>query len=248
MNSAAIIAELSKSLDPKLAKDIVSEFMELKRDYQSMTLSRASLGKFTETVVQILEFIENGSFSTPPSVDSYLKGLESRSSTLNDDLRICTSRIARSVYTLRNKRNILHKGKIDVNMYDLKYAFSAAQWILTELVKEFITADINKAGEIVDFIQIPVSQIVESIGGRKIIHIQCSVEQEILILLNSEYPKYATSGDIQKSLDRRAKSSISNSLKKMWKAKLIHQDSSGYILTQNGLKKFSETIKQLTAK
>src|SRR5689334_15067916 len=105
-----IISEFKKAFDEQLAKDLLKEFLELKKDYQTGTLSRASVGKFIETVVQILEFLEIGSYSEQPSVDNYLKNLESRQTSFSDDLKICLSRIARATYTLRNKRNILHKG------------------------------------------------------------------------------------------------------------------------------------------
>lgn len=247
MKPNEIVTELSKSFPPELAKDLVKEFLELRKDLQTQTLSRASAGKFVETIVQILEFLEHGSYSTPPSVDAYLKGLESRASSLNDDLRITLSRIARATYTLRNKRNILHKGQVDTNVYDLKFIYSCAQWALTELIRQFITSDINKAGEIVEFIQLPVNSIVESIDGRKIIHAVLSAKEEILVLLYSSYPQRLSKTEIKQSLDRLSDSSIYKGLKNLWGSKLVHENSGVYTLSQKGFSEAESILKKVSS-
>jgi hypothetical protein len=241
-----IVIELSKSVPPILATDLVKEFIELRKDLQTLTLSRASAGKFIETTVQILEHLETGNYSIQPSVDNYLKNLESRATPLNDDLKITLSRIARATYTLRNKRNILHKGQVDTNIYDLKFMYGCAQWILTEFVRQFITNDIHKAGEIVEFIQLPVSSIIETIDGRKIIHANLSVKEEILLILYSFYPERLTELEINKSLDRRAKISIYKGLKNLWDCKLVHTNAKLHTLTQAGFLEAQEIMKRLS--
>lgn len=244
MNSSEIVNELSKSIPQSLAFDLVKEFLELRQDVQTETLSRASGGKFIETVVQILELLETGRFSTHPSVDAYLKGLESRSTSLNDDLRITLSRIARATYTLRNKRNILHKGQIDTNVYDLKFTYSCCQWILTELIRQLVVTDIHTAGEIVEYIQLPVSSIIESIDGRKIVHAKLTVKQEILIVLYSFYPNRVSQTEIKKSLDRRAESSVYKVIKALWNDKLVHNNRNELILTQTGFLVAQKILKE----
>jgi hypothetical protein len=241
-----IVIEFSKSFPHILATDLVKEFVELRKDLQTLTLNRASAGKFIETTVQILEHLETGSYSVQPSVDSYLKNLESRATSLNDDLKITLSRIGRATYTLRNKRNILHKGQVDTNIYDLKFIYSCAQWILTEFIRQFITNDIHKAGEIVEFIQLPVNSLIESIDDRKIIHANLSVKEEMLLVLYSFYPQRLTELEINKSLDRRAKISIYKGLKSLWQEKLVHTNEKLHILTQTGFLEAQEIMKRLS--
>lgn len=223
MKSDHLINELAKHINPALATDLVSEFLEIQSDCKTGTFGRSPAGKFIETVVQVLQFFENGSYDTTLNVDSYLKGIESRVSSLNDDLRLCCARIARSCYTLRNKRNIAHKGSLDPNIYDLKYTYASAQWILSEIVRQVITSEMDLAGRMIDFIQIPVSSIVEEFGDRKLIYGNLNVEQEILVLLHSYYPEHTSRQTIRASLDRRSNSATSNSLNKLWKDKSIHK-------------------------
>jgi len=224
-------------IDRSLSEDLVREFVELRNDCKTATLGRASFGKFVETVVQVLQFVERSSYDSKPDVDAYLKNLESRSSNLPDDLRICCARIGRSCYTLRNRRNILHKGLVDPNLYDLRYAYSACQWILSEIVRHTMRSDKSSAGKMVDFIQMPISLVVEDFGDRKTVYGSLTIEKELLVLLHSHYPECVPLKQIQKSMDRRSKGAISNRLSRLWNSKLVHREKGGYKLTQQGFDK-----------
>jgi len=240
-----LIVALSTKLPQQLANDLVEQFIELKKDVSSGILSRSSCGKFTETVVQVLQFLETGTYDQGPAVDSYLKGLENRKSILPDDLRICASRVARTCYTFRNKRNIAHKGLVDPNTYDLRYTFFCAQWLLSEFFRQVMATDMTQAGRIIEYIQIPVSSIVEQIENRRIVYGDLTVKEELLVLLHSYYPNFIDKKSINESMDRRAEKSISNSIKSLWDDKLLHRDQNGYRLTQEGYKKAEQIISRL---
>ena len=123
MDKAVLIAALSQKLPQKLAEDLVNEFVEVRQDVATRTLGRSPSGKFVETIVQILQHLETNTYEEHPNIEQYLKNVESRPSTLDDGLRICGARIARGMYALRSKRNILHKGNVDPNTYDLRFLF-----------------------------------------------------------------------------------------------------------------------------
>lgn len=243
MSGNQLILELKKYINAHLAKDLVDEFINIKNECKTETLGKASVGKFIETVVQLLQCLEIGRYDKKPNVDAYLQILESRSaSNIDDDLRIVCTRIARAAYTLRNKRNIVHKGSVDPNIYDLRYIFASAQWILSEIIRQVMKTDMKTAGELIEYIQIPMYSVIEDLGERKLIFGNFTVNEELLVLLNSYYPSYVSRDSIKKSLDRRSNSSITNSLSKLWKDKLIHRNGSEYKLTQVG---FKEAVKIL---
>jgi len=241
-----LIAELSKCINPQLAKDLVSEFVMIRNDCKTITLGRLSIGKFVETVVQILQFLEFTKFDNHPKVDFYLKNLESRSSNLNVDLKIVCNRIARAAYSLRNKRSIAHKGSIDPNIYDLRYIFSTAQWILAEIVRQVMKFDVVVAGKLIEYLYIPVDSVTEDFGDSRLVFGNFTVDQEILILLKSYYPDFVLRKSIKKSLDRRSESSVSKSLTKLWDNKLIHREQSKYKLTQEGFKESNKILQDLS--
>ena len=130
-----LVQALSSGIDEVLARDLVDNFLAMRQDVATNTLGRAAPGKFVETVVQVLQNLETGRYQAKPRVDDYLRKIESTTSSVDDGLRICASRIARAMYTLRNKRNIAHKGDVDPNKYDLGFLYSAAQWIMAELIR-----------------------------------------------------------------------------------------------------------------
>lgn len=126
MDRDGLVSALSARLPSELAEDLADEFIQIRRDVAGRVLGRGSPGKFVETMVQALQFLESGQYDSQPKVDAYLRGLESQQTTLDDGLRICASRIGRSMYALRSKRGIVHKGTIDPSYYDLRFLYAAA--------------------------------------------------------------------------------------------------------------------------
>lgn len=226
-----------ESVIPKeLANDIVNEFLQIRRDVASNTLGRSSPGKFVETVVQCLQHLSTGSYDLNPSVDHYLKNSESNTLSLDDGLRICVARIARSMYTLRNKRNITHKGEVDTNAADLRYLLGAAQWVMAELLRHCSGLTMSESGALVRVLQEPIDELVEDFGDHRLVLINLPIRDEILVYLQSCYPEGASLKEIQSSLDRSNKASVKNACRLMWKAKLVEGSPSYcYRLTRTGL-------------
>src|SRR6266852_2072077 len=105
MDEARLAQSLAGALGIPLARDLTAHFVQVRRDSATKTLGRASPGKFVESFVQCLQHMTTGSHDEKADVDSYLGKHIENETTLPDGLRICGARIARSMYTLRNKRN-----------------------------------------------------------------------------------------------------------------------------------------------
>lgn len=243
MMPSELINQLKKHLPPDLAADIVNSFLQIKSDVTTQTLERSSPGKFVETVVQVLQFLDTGQFDKKPQVDDYLKNLESRSINLAEDLRTTLPRVARASYTLRNKRSIAHKGGVDPNIYDLRYLYAGTQWILSELIRQILSTDMADAGKLIEFIQIPVSLIVEDFGDKRLVLKAGTSEAELLILLLHYYPMPILVSQIHKDIDRRAYSTVSNSITSAYSKRLIEGNKQlGYKLTALGHQRAMELL------
>lgn len=245
MSENDIVNLLTPKIDKNLSKSLVSSFLEIRHDLKTGILGRASGGKFVESFVQILQFLDTGNYDKKPNVDKYLTTIDSKISKLSDDLKICCSRVARACYTIRNKRNIAHKADIKTNYYDLKFLYTSTQWILTELVRDSSLGDMDQIGKAIDYIQIPASQIIEDFQHKKTVFGKFSVTEELLILLHSSYPNDLSSDYIQKSLERRAKSSIYKGLKKLWLNKLVNNENNQFKLTQHGYTEATQIIQKI---
>ena len=227
---------LGQRIPAALAEDAARGFAELRRDTASRTLERASAGKLIETFVQILQFLECGKWDPQPNVDQYLRGVDSRLSSLDDGLRVCGARVARAMYSLRSKRNIVHKGDVDPNVYDLAFLLHGAQWIMAELVRVVSQVSMTDAGAVVARIQAPVGTLVQDFGERRIVLAKTSVKDEMLVLLQSFYPSLRTTAQIVESLDRRVPKTVTNRIADLWAGKLIEGSATeGYQLTNTGL-------------
>jgi len=241
MEKAKLIDALSQSIPRQLVCELVDEFLALRHDVVTGTLGRSAPGKFVETFVQILQFLERGKYEPSPRVDEYLRGLESRSTPHDDGLRICAARVARAMYALRSKRNIVHKNQIDPNIYDLRFLHSAAQWILAELIRTVGVVSMQEAGNLAEQVQLPVGGLIEDFGRHRLVLEDLSTRDELLVLLHSYYPKFIMIEQIVDSLDRRPKKTVQKVLHDLWKEKMVDGSRvQGYKLTKKG---FHEAVK-----
>jgi len=243
MDRSALAVALSTVLPQAVATDLASQFVDMRHDVSTKTLGRAAPGKFVESVVQALQAFENqGVYDSSPNVDAYLRGLESRSSTLPDGLRICAARLARAMYALRSKRNIVHRADIDPSFYDLQLLYAGAQWILAELLA--LAGDISgeEASRVVANVQLPAGQLVEALGDRRIVQAELSIRDEALVLLMTHYPDPVSTSEVVRDMDRRSAGSVGNALGRLWKDKLVHRPAKGQlVLTERGMRMAIET-------
>jgi hypothetical protein len=244
MTPSELIDHLKSHLPAHLAADLINNFVQIRSDVATETLERSAPGKFVETVVQVLQFLDAGQYDRSLKVDDYLKNLEPRLANLPDDLRITLARVARASYTLRNKRSIAHKGGVNPNIYDLRYLYSASQWILSEIVRQALSTDMDTAGKLIEFVQIPVSPMVEDFGDKRLVLTVGTTEEELLTLLLHYYPVPVLASQIHRDMNRRAKPTISNAITAMYRKRLIEGDKQrGYKLTSLGYHRAIELAK-----
>jgi hypothetical protein len=235
MDEARLVQALSALLGERLAAELSSDFVKIRQDYATKTLERASPGKFVETFVQCLQQIATGSYDAKPNVDWYLNTKAENEAPLPEGLRICGSRIARSIYTLRNKRNIAHKNEVDPNTFDLAFVHQGAAWIMAELIRTASGVTMQEAGALIELVQTPVGTLVEEIEGTRLVHADVSVRGEVLILLHSHYPEPVKVGDILQSMKARSPGSVRNRRRELSTEKLLYGDSkTGFRLTRAG--------------
>jgi len=245
MNADDLKKAFTGYLPEDLAESLVDEFLALRRDALTSTLNRSSAGKFVETLVQALQQLERGNFDSKPSVDDYLKNLESRGG-LTDDLRICAARVGRAIYTFRNKRNIAHKGSVDPNIFDLRFTYSAAQWVLAELIRQSSGVTMTEAGRLVMEVQQPLHLLVEVGGGERVVHGRLRARDELLVLFHSVYPVNLAAVEVYSSLRRRKRDTTRRAMMDLWKHKLILGQREGpYVLSQAGFEAAVAVIKDV---
>jgi Protein of unknown function (DUF3800) len=161
---------------------------------------------------------------------------------------VCVARIARSIYTLRNKRNIAHKNEVDPNTFDLAYIHHASSWIMAEFIRTATGISMEGAGRLIELVQAPVDDLVEEIDGTRIIHADVNIKTEVMILLRSHHPDRVALDAIKSALSRRNPGTLGNQIRELIEEKYVDGNSKkGYRLTQPGYRLVSERIRQLRA-
>jgi hypothetical protein len=248
VDKAKLVAALCKSVPQQLATDLVDDFLQLRQDVATATLGRSSGGKIVETVVQILQHLETGKYDQKPDIDKHLREVETHTS-LDEGLRICAARLARSMYSIRSKRNILHKGSVDPNAYDQRLVLHGAEWLIAELLRLTQGLTMQEAGELIEMVHAPVGALVEHFRSRRLVLPKLNIEGELLVLLHSHYPAYVPVADIMSSLNRRNKGSVTNTLRDLWSRKLVEgSKKEGYRLTQLGFSSALGIIREALSK
>ena len=243
MDESRLSQALAGAVCNELASDLASEFIKIRRDYATNTLERASPGKFVETFVQCLQNMAQGKYDNNPNVERYLTKRVENDTALPDGLRLCGSRVARTIYTLRNKRNIAHKSEVDPNSYDLALIHKAAAWIMAEMIRTVSGVTMDEAGSLIEFVQAPVGTLVEEIDGLCLVHADTSVQGKILILLHSCYPDYMSTADIIRSLRNSVAASVRSRLSELRQMQFVVGDRrKGYRLTSRGYNAAVEKI------
>jgi hypothetical protein len=235
MDKARLTAALSNILEPVLADALVGHFIQLRRDAASKTLERAIAGKFVEVFVQCLQWLAAKKYDAKPNVDDYLARKAENEAAVPEGLRIAGARVARAIYTFRNKRNIAHIGEVDPNSIDLAFTANASAWIVSELLRVATGVNMEEAGRLIAMVQAPIGQLVEEIDGVRIVHGNVTLQEELLILLHSHYAGYVSSADIQATTKLRNAGSVGNKLRDLVGDKLAVGDArTGYKLTRSG--------------
>ena len=250
MTPNAVVQEISKAIPQELAKDIVNSFLSIRSDASNNVLERSSPGKFVETIVQILQYLDTGCFSVSfkaGQIDDYLKNAESRPHDLSPNLKLVVTRVARAMYSLRNSRGIVHKGEIDPNTFDLRFLYYTAQWVLSEIIRHILEADIEKVGELIEYVQFPLTTNVEDFGDRRLVLPDLTVKSEILVLLHHYYPDRTAVSQLRLDMRLRTPKTVTNILSSLRKSKQIEGDSHrGYKLTHLGFQDALSLLKGLS--
>lgn len=225
-----------------LAHDISVDFLKLRCDVATGTLERASAGKFVESFVQCLQEISSGEHSAAPKVDHYLKNCVESDIRLPVGWRLCGSRVARSIYTMRNKRNIAHRAEIDPNIIDLDFTHHGAAWIMAELIRCATGITMDEAAALIRLVGAPVGTLVEEIDGVRMVHAKVSTRVEVLLLLHSHHPDWVGSPQLVEWVGKNSAATRSR-LSELHRDRLIVGNSNkGFKLTSTG---YAAAVKQI---
>lgn len=138
-----IVLEILKNKFPEeLANSILQSYTATLKEYKKRNWKYAGneIGQFIEVARRLLEFVFSSKY-TPLSErlpffnESALHTYEQASQSIEVSYRILIPRYLYAMYSIRNKRGIIHKSEIDPNAMDLTILLYSAKWVLSEMVR-----------------------------------------------------------------------------------------------------------------
>lgn len=228
---------------------LIEEYKEVKKahffnDYEEVI---KHAGKFSET---ILVLIENKISGRNVNLDKanfdelYKKIVNYPKSDARDEvLTLAMPRIARSVYTLRSKKDVVHVKTVNPDFIDAVYCVTACDWMLSELAFLLLNADEREVYEMINSVlkkKIPLIEEFED-GTIVILKPDLSRSDEILLVLYYNYPQRMSNSDLAKTL-KLPLATIYTYLLRLENQRLIHRTASGNKLTQLGIKHVEENL------
>jgi len=241
-----IKAELETRIPSTIVEELLSHHNALKTAFRLQDWEKCLVrgGKLSETIMRAIHFIRVGRDVQQISVDTEINEIGKRND-FPESIRLLVPRAVRVLYDHRNRRGGAHSS-FDPNAMDCAMIVSIADWTIGELVRVYCTSDPDKAMKFVTGVTARIIPIVEKIGEDYVVlKKEISARLEICWILYSRYPERTTSEQLEKWITDHSEDNLSTSLRNMRKAKLVHCDSRGYVLTTAGLLAIEKEISRL---
>jgi DNA-binding PadR family transcriptional regulator len=236
-------------IDEGIAKRLIEEYRDVKKAHFFNKYEEVIkyAGKFSETILALIENKVSGKSINLDKVefDELYKKIVKypKSSAKEEVLTLAIPRVARSVYTLRSKKDVVHVKTVDPDFIDSVYCLTACDWMLSEIALLFLKVDEREVYELINSVlkkKIPLVEEFED-GTIVILKKDLSRSDEILLTLYYHYPRRLPNSDLDKILKLPSKS-IYVYLQRLEDERLIHRTEEGSKLTQLGIKYVEENL------
>lgn len=246
--SDQILADLSSSIDPGIAADLVTSYVDVVTRYRKGDIDGclSASGKFVENTLRAVEFLRSGKVLAEIKNASKTKTAIENDPKLPESLRLLVPRIATAmVYDIRSKRGAVHVKEIDPRQIDASLAVHAASWVLAEFLRLFHVSDESQVSAAMASLMRTYIPFIESFAGEEVVTRQVKCELELLLLLaNAE-----SDGLDRKQIGLASKykpSTITNTLGKLAVDRYIHQTvNRRYYVTGPGEQRTSQLLAEL---
>jgi hypothetical protein len=241
MTSGDVRTQLASALPPKLVDELLEGHAEAKRNFYlgGLRLAEVEAGRFCEAAFRILEFITTGNFTGLGKQINSEKIINavSQITSQSDSIRFHIPRSLRSVYDVRNKRDVAHLADgIDPNLQDATMVISVIDWVLAELVRLYHVVSPNEAQKIVTNIVTKAVPIIQDFNGfLKLLKPNLAVSDHCLVLLYQRGETGATLAELQAWVRPSMRANLGRTLGVLVNRKdLVHFDGQRYLITRLG--------------
>lgn len=242
-----IKSQLSIYIHSTIVDEIIEHYRVLKTAFDTQDWEKCLVrgGKFSEAVMKAIHFLRTGEILQTIKVESEINEV-SNCTNLPEEIRLIIPRTVRVLYDHRNKRGGAHSCSFDPNPVDSKLVSYLADWVLTEFVRLYWTTDSDSAALVVRALTARSIPVVEHIGGDCVVlRPGASAREEIGLVLYSCYPERTSMEKLKNWIKNHSPANIVTTLGNMERAKLVHRNRDGVVLTTLGLETFEQRLRLL---
>ncbi|MEM4474486.1 MAG: helix-turn-helix domain-containing protein [Candidatus Bathyarchaeia archaeon] len=240
---------ISSGISEEISNRLIEEYSEVKKEYILGNYEEVikHAGKFSEVILALIKnkvLRENVNLDKLGFNELY-KELEDCQKTCAKEeiLTLAVPRVARSVYTIRSKKDVVHIKTVDPNFVDAVYCMTACDWMLSQIALLLLEIDEKEVCNLVDSVlkkRIPIIEEFED-GSITILKEGLTTSDEILLALYHYYPKRLSGSELAKILKVRSQT-VHVNLQRLEKKRLIHKTEKGAKLTLLGIKHIEENL------
>jgi hypothetical protein len=214
--------------------------------------SELDAGHFVEAARRLLEFKLFGAH-TPIGTslsnfnDGELTRYERATGGHADEFRILIPRVLRSIYGIRNKRNVAHIGIVSPNEMDATLILYSTKWVLAEFVRQAGGISVSEAQKAVDsIIERRLSMLWKHNGLTRVLH-NIGTREQVLVLLYDENGQSAEK--LRQATEYRHVTNFRQILRRLHRARWIEHAADGTCtISPTGIIEAEKIIRQADAK
>lgn len=243
----ALIKELSPPLEKQLLQQLLDEFISLERRFVLRDWEPATLdgGQFCEASARIIYHVDSGNLNLRKSVAdclTYVEDPKSQNKHSFPDRKssLHLSKIIRGVYKLRSDRGAVHiDPTYTANHLDSKLIIENARWILAETIRIFWRGSRDQVATVIrQIVEYDIPAIGDFEGKLLVQRIDCTIEEEILILLHYAGEKGYSRYDLGRFV-KGSPSGVTRAIQKLFAPRIrqvVTLGNGNYRLTDIGIR------------
>ena len=241
--------ELSKKIHPDIVKELLKEYEDVQNDFSANDNIKilASSGRFVEVVLAAISYINDKNLLDLNNIDveklyNKMRNLPRSKSGEDDLLYLEIPRVARAIYTIRNKKRGAHRKNLDPIIQDRIFIKYSTDWIISSLIFLFHTrSDEEIQGIINNLVQKKISLIEEFEDGGMMILKKLTFVQKLLVILYKQN-KMIKREKLKELSQPTYKQEFNTNFNNLKKRLLIYVNEDNLKINSNGIKEVEEKI------
>ena len=241
--------ELSKKIHLNIVKELLKEYEDVQNDFSTNDNIKilASSGRFVEMVLAAISYINDKILLDLNNIDveklyNKMRNLPRSKSGENDLLYLEIPRVARAIYTIRNKKRGMHRKDLDPIVQDRIFIKYSVDWIISSLIFLFHTRSDKEIQEIINtLVQKKISLIEEFEDGGMMILEKLTFVQKLLVILYKQN-KIIKREKLKELSQPTYKQEFNTNFNNLKKRLLIYVNEDNIKINSNGIKEVEEKI------